>query len=87
MHVDEFIQGPGNAYARLWFRIFRRPEVDKADRIHEEFKLFATYENERFRVTGCSRLGDVWLNSDLDANFGYTLRVNVADLKNFSQEA
>ena len=31
----------------------------------KQFKLYCTYEGKRYRVTGASRMGDIWLHSDL----------------------
>lgn len=44
-----------------------------------QHKLFCTYEGKRYRVTGASRLGDVWLHPDLMAENGYEHRVDVTD--------
>ncbi len=76
-HVDDFIDDPASdRYAASWFEKFRRPAVVK---MHEpdRRKLFATYEGKRWRVIGCSRLGDVWLTSDFARENGYERRVDV----------
>lgn len=76
-HVDDFIDAPSSdPYAASWFESFRRPAIDKR-RKPDERKLFATYRCRRYRVTGCSRLGDVWLSSDFNEVSGYQHRVNV----------
>jgi hypothetical protein len=77
-HVDDFIDDPStDRYAAHWFEAFRRPAIDKL-REPNDAKLFATYRGKRWRVMGCSRLGDVWLNetTHLPEN-GYVLRVDV----------
>jgi hypothetical protein len=43
----------------------------------KEHKLFCTYEGERYRVTGASRMGDVWLARNPDQEHSYDLRVDV----------
>lgn len=69
MHVDAFIDQPGgDKYARWVLSLFRFPAVLAADfkewiRPH---KLFCTYQGTRYRVTGCSRLGDLYLHPDFD---------------------
>lgn len=77
-HVDEFIDDPNtDRYAALWFQLFRRPAIDKM-RKPNDAKLFASYRGKRWRVMGCSRLGDVWLNRpDYEDDHGYVLRVDV----------
>ncbi len=67
-HVDDFIDDPkSDRYAASWFESFRRPAIDKL-RAPDKRKLFATYDRQRYLVTGCSRMGDVWLHAD----HGYT---------------
>ena len=62
LHVDDFIDDPStDRYAASWFEAFRRPAVVKM-REPDPRLLFATYEGKRYKVTGCSRLGDVWLH-------------------------
>jgi len=77
-HVDDFIDDPTtDRYAASVFEAHRRPAIDKA-RNPDHRKLFATYEGRRYLVTGCSRLGDVWLHSDLNYDgISYEKRVNV----------
>ena len=48
-------------------------------------KLYADYEGRRVRVIMASRLGDVGITTDLDAEFGYDCRVRVRSLSNFSE--
>lgn len=86
MHVDDFIdQAFGHEnYARFFFLLHRLPAALKADfdewiRPH---KLFCTWKDQRWRVTGASRLGDVWLASDFNREIGYDKRV---DLKECSE--
>jgi hypothetical protein len=51
-----------------------------------ELKLFCTYKGERYRRTGASRLGDVWLAKDHTREHGYDLRVNVDDCSAWGRE-
>lgn len=77
-HVDDFIDDPTtDRYAASWFESFRRPAVEKM-RKPDERKLFATYEGRRYLVTGCSRMGDVWLHRDLNySDMSYQKSVDV----------
>lgn len=49
-------------------------------------RLFADYLRGRVRVTMASRLGDVGISYDLQAEFGYDDRVFVERLSRFSDE-
>ena len=87
MHVDEFIGDfNGDAYARWFFMLHRLPAILQTS-FGEwicQYRLFCTYEDERFRVTGCSRLGDVWLARDFARDTGYDLRVDVEQCSRWS---
>ena len=48
-------------------------------------QLFADHAGIRVRVTMASRLGDVGITTDLTADLGYTQRVGVSQLSNFSE--
>lgn len=85
-HVDDFIDDPtSDPYAASWFESFRRPAVSKM-RGPDTRKLFATYQGSRYRVTGCSRLGDVWLSADFGREMGYERRVDVDACSNWGAE-
>jgi len=77
-HVDDFIDDPTtDRYAASWFEAFRRPALDKI-RKPDTRKLFVTYGGRRYLVTGCSRLGDVWLHADHNYDgMSYQHRVDV----------
>lgn len=86
-HVDDFIDDPtSDRYAASWFEAFRRPAIDKM-RVPDKRKLFATYEGQRYRVTGCSRLGDVWLASPDYEGMSYQKRVDVDACSEWSETA
>lgn len=80
LHVDDFIDDPSsNSYAASWFKAFRRTAWDKLKQ-PDTRKLFATWKGKRYLVTGCSRLGDVWLHSNLNYDEdSYEKRVDVAE--------
>ena len=100
-HVDYFIGygdgqssmdvPEGEAYARwmlLHFtlnatlQILFKPFMDK-------HKLFCTYEGKRYRVTGASRLGDIWLSNTLEGEPAkrYDHRVSVSHCSQFGPSA
>lgn len=84
-HVDDFIDDPtSDRYAASWFEAFRRPAIVKF-REPDKRKLFATYEGTRYLVTGCSRLGDVWLHANHNYDgMSYQRRVDVAKCSDWS---
>jgi len=87
MHVDEFIDDSLDSkseelrYARFFFLLHRLPAIMKSDFDDwiKEYKLFCTYKEERYRVTGASRMGDVWLAKDFNRSVGYAKRVDLDD--------
>jgi hypothetical protein len=48
-------------------------------------RLFATYEGKRVRVVMASRFGDVGITEDLAAETGYTKRLHLPELADFSE--
>lgn len=75
-HVDETLQ------AVLFFFTMKR-----MDALHQIYfksimnKIIVTciYKGDKYRVTGCSRLGDIWLSGDYTRTIGYDLRVDVEE--------
>lgn len=90
LHVDEFIDSGwgANQYARWFFMLHRFPAAHQNDFAEwiGQYKLFCRYEDQTWRVTGCSRMGDVWLARDFDRERGYDLRVDVAKCSDFRSE-
>lgn len=82
-HVDDFIddfRNP-NTYARFVLHLFRLNAALKADfKPHiDRLKLFCIYQGKRYRVTGASTMGDIWLQSNFNQTSGYELRVDIQD--------
>lgn len=80
-HIYDWIelhaQNDGEVIAKAWFDKFTVPATEKDREWIAAHKLFCTYEGIRWRVTGASRLGDVWLTLDFERNCGYEKRVDV----------
>ena len=87
MHVDNFIDTEfgKHKYARWMLNYFRLPAALKNDfsEFMKPYQLRCDYEGKRYRYTGASRLGDVWLAEDLSREHGYDLRVDVAKCSNW----
>jgi hypothetical protein len=85
--VDYFIWEDFNAdpYAQWVLMHMRLPAVQKSHwrNFVKDKKLFCTYESETYAVIGASRMGDVWLTSNLTGEFPYDKRVCVYDCHNF----
>lgn len=94
MHVDDFIDNigplhsPGERYAAFCLLFYRLPVSMKLafGGYLKDFRLFCEYRGEQYRVTGASRMGDVWLARDFDRQEGYDLRVDIADCSGWTGE-
>lgn len=88
-HVDDFIDDfKTDPYASFVLSMFRFPAVlqNKTRAITAGYRLFCTYGGVRFRCTGASRLGDVWLTRDFKQDIGYERRVAVDDCSAWSPD-
>ena len=76
----------GICYAKWVIAYFRLP----AGKQFEQRKfmgghhLFCTYNGRRYRCTGASRMGDVWLVEDFRRDAGYDIRVYVIQCSGWS---
>ena len=89
MHVDDFIDDYGNNnYARWILLHFRLPAVLKCDfnRFMSKYKLFCVYKVTKYRCTGASRMGDVYLTKDFNQSSGYSLRVEPDECTDWSSK-
>ena len=83
-HIDEWLDqakphDKAEHYARFVLEQFRWPAWKL--NMYRPFvpPLFCTYEGKRYKVTGASRMGDVWLAEDFTRLQGYDKRVDVTD--------
>lgn len=97
LHIDEWLDTPtiprkgdrnrqGEIYAKFVLEFKRMPAWKQTvySQYMDQFKLYCTYEGKRFRCTGASRMGDVWLTSRFDKDCGYEHRVDVEDCSAWS---
>ena len=94
-HVDDFVdfgtklsntEDKGEIKARWFLMLKRMPAILQAafmDKLKEAGPLFCEYEGKEYRVTGGSRMGDVWLTADVEQETGYDLRVDVSKCSNW----
>lgn len=90
MNVDDFIWGNygTHQYARFVFMLFRLPAANQLDFAEwiARYRLFCDWKGKRWRVTGASRMGDVWLASDFERDVGYDDRVDLEECSNWGAE-
>lgn len=88
LHVDMWLDMPfgsstseGEKMARLIIEHFRMPAWKQGayESYYKRFKVMCEYGGKIYRVTGASRLGDIWLAEDLNRDMGYDKRVYVND--------
>ena len=90
MHVDQFVdRHDTDLYASWMLFYFRLPAVlnIKFRSFFEGKKLFCTWRGERWRVTGASRLGDVWLTRNFKKDQGYDERVEIDECSDWGPTA
>lgn len=82
MHIDDWLddEATGPEGIKEWLEHYRKPAVYKDYGWLRGRQLFCTYKDgKRYRCTGCSRMGDVWLTENFSIENGYDLRVDIAD--------
>lgn len=90
-HVDDWLEtavastDAGVRYAAFFLHHKRlSAAAQNCFREHlKPYKLYCDYQDKRYRCTGASRLGDVWLHSDRSKDVGYELRVDVDGCTNW----
>ena len=87
-HVDDFIWNNVKAdpYVQMVLMYFRLPALQQMrwEPWLGQYKLFCIYQGEQYRVTGASRMGDIWLAKNPDQSVGYDLRVSIDDCSGWS---
>lgn len=82
VHVDDWVDSNfgKHQYPRWFFFLHRLAAAYKIDWSQwiSQYHLFCTYDGKRYRVTGASRMGDIWLATDFERTIGYDLRVDLA---------
>lgn len=90
MHVDDFVEdyGSNQRYARWFFLLARLPAALRADfaEFISRYPLFCTWQGQRYRVTGASRMGDVWLSKIHSRDSGYDERVDLGECSDWSDK-
>lgn len=88
-HVDDWLDAPAKDEAERLAKEFlehmRRPAMGHDWTWIRSNPLFCDYQGKRYRCTGASRLGDVWLTADFNRDAGYELRVLVEHCSNWTR--
>jgi len=88
-HADDWLDAPATdepeRLAKEWLEHFRRPAVQKDNKWLSDRILSCEYKGERYRCIGCSSMGDVWLTKNFSREYGYDLRIDVADCSNWER--
>jgi hypothetical protein len=89
-HIYDWLDEPpaemsaGEKFAREFLNEFTKPACEKNHAMLDATKLFCTYQGKRYRCTGASRMGDVWLTADFNRGTGYDLRIEVDGITEWS---
>ena len=60
-------------------------QMENKEKIYGLF-VYCEYKGIKYRITGASRLGDIWLAKNLERESGYDIRVMIEDCSEFSFE-
>lgn len=91
-HIDRFVSFNMDeklAYAQFMFMYFRLPAGMNymLKSFFEDKRLYCNYEGKRYRCTGASRFGDVWLSENYARDTGYDLRVDFRKCSDWSDNS
>ena len=88
-HCESFISRESFPNCLRWWLLYNTlPAVDKHlfKQYAKEPILWAKYNGEWVKLLMASRLGDVGITNNLDATHGYTDRVHIEELLDFTDE-
>ena len=90
MHIYDWLEEASNSKEEKKVREFLNfKTLPVRDQYHNKDKLpkfdcFCTYKDEKLKIMGASRMGDVWLSKNFDLTVGYDYRVDIDDCEDFS---
>jgi len=88
MHIDDWLDfhfKPATQAEMLIkeiFENFRAPAYECDENFRKENPVFCTYEGTQYRITGASRLGDIWLSPNFSQVYGYEKCVCINEVEN-----
>lgn len=86
-HIDDWLDSevPDTLKdVQAWFEYARRPAYKQNYEWFKKQVLLCGHQGKTYRVTGASRIGDIWLNSDIDSPRGYDFVANIGDCTYFN---
>ena len=93
VHIDDWLDqvtttsiSLGEKMARAFLEYKRLPAWKQMlyDPMYNDLAIFCQYKLERYRCVGASRLGDIWLSKNYKDRYGYSLRVYVDEVSNWT---
>lgn len=75
-------------YTKFFFMLHRLPAwmMHEFEEWINQYKLFCVYKGKKYRITGGSSMGDIWLNKNFKETHGYNLRVMINEVSDFTKE-
>lgn len=77
-HIYVWLENPENKY-HIAHRFLRSFIFGGDDDYIKSVVVTCKYKNKYYRCVGASRLGDVWLHSNMSRTLGYEKRVDIDD--------
>lgn len=89
--IDSFVSYNDDkdlAYAQFFFMLKRMPAIMQMSMSEQikPYELYCDWKGTRYRVTGASRFGDVWLQPDFTRAHGYEERVMMSECSNWAPQ-
>lgn len=85
-HIYDWLDNPDNRNHPAWRYLDEFTKCDleeKAQLWLESTVVLCSYQGTRYRLTGASRLGDVWIHSNFNVHDGYVKRVDITELSDW----
>lgn len=93
MHIHEWLdENEGKLEDPTMKQVWKFLDFKTRSAIHQHVEnpdgvkglsIFCEFQGEKHRVTGASRLGDIWLVTDFSRDTGHNKRVDIDDCDNF----
>ena len=78
--LDELAVTDDEQLAKDFLNEATKPAEDKDHEYLQNTRLTCMYKGSRYRCTGASRMGDVWICKDWRESTGYSKRVAIGEL-------
>ncbi|MBT5491493.1 hypothetical protein HOK00_04205 [bacterium] len=89
-HIYDWLEMPSKSIEEEKVREFldfkTRPAYYQMENKPPKLKVFCHFDGKKYKITGASTMGDVWLAKDYNGTKGYDLRVSIAGCSKFEFE-